>query len=108
MNEIDVNSVLAQIRAIGAQTASRPASAPAGVQNASGSFQDFLSRSVDRVNGAQGEAEQLRRAFELGDPNADLTRVMLAGAKAQVAFKGMVEVRNRLVAAYQEIMSMPV
>jgi flagellar hook-basal body complex protein FliE len=82
--------------------------APGSTQKVNGDFGQFLSQAVNRVNGAQGEAEQLRRAFELGDPNADLARVMLAGAKAQVAFKGMVEVRNRMVAAYQEIMSMPV
>lgn len=110
MNDIDVNRVLAQIRALGAQTQLRPA-APGGVTGpapVNGGFQTFLSQSIDRVNQSQGEAEQLKRAFQLGDPNVDLSRVMLAGATAQVSFKAMVEVRNRLVSAYQDIMNMPV
>lgn len=114
MNSIDVNSVLAQIRSYSAQAAAKPAVAPnaaagaaAGTQ-ASGSFQDFLSGTVNRVNNTMGQAEQLRRAFEMGDPSADLSRVMLASARSQVEFKAMVEVRNRLVSAYQDIMNMPV
>lgn len=114
MNSIDVNSVLAQIRSYGTQAAAKPLAAPLSEGTAAagkkdiGGFQDFLSNAVQRVNNTQGQAEQLRRAFELGDPAADLSRVMLAGARAQVEFKGMVEVRNRLVSAYQDIMNMPV
>lgn len=110
MNDIDVNRVLAQIRSLGAQAAARaPAAGPANATSAvSGGFQDFLSSAINRVNSTQAQSEQLKRAFELGDPTADLSRVMLAGAKAQVEFKAMVEVRNRLVSAYQEIMNMPV
>lgn len=103
MNQIDVNGVLAQIRALSAQTASQPQAAPAG----SGNFGSLLKDSIDRVNGAQSEASRQQRAFELGDPNTDLSGVMLATTKAQVSFRSMVEVRNRLVSAYQDIMNMP-
>ncbi|MBL6750908.1 MAG: flagellar hook-basal body complex protein FliE [Nevskia sp.] len=109
MNEINVNSVLAQIRALSAQ-ASAPvhgASAASAAAPADG-FGSLLKDSIDRVNGAQGDAARQQRAFELGDPNTDLSSVMLATSKAQVSFRGMVEVRNRLVSAYQEIMNMPV
>lgn len=110
MNDIDVNRVLAQIRSLGAQAASRPAgpAATGAASGVSGGFQSFLSDAVNKVNSTQSQAEQVRRAFELGDPNADLSRVMLAQATAQVSFKGMVEVRNRLISAYQDIMNMPV
>lgn len=105
MNEINVNSVLAQIRALSAQTAARPQAPPP--QAAASGFGGLLSDSIARVNNTQTQAVQQQRAFELGDPNTDLSSVMLATSKAQVSFRGMVEVRNRLVAAYQEIMNMP-
>lgn len=105
MNEINVNSVLAQIRALGAQAAqTRPAAKPVA---ATDNFGSLLKTSVDNVNNAQSDAARLQRAFELGDPNTDLSSVMLATSKAQVSFRGMVEVRNRMVAAYQDIMNMP-
>ena len=52
-------------------------------------------------------AAQKQRAFELGDSNTDLSSVMLATTKAQVSFRAMVEVRNRVISAYQDIMNMP-
>lgn len=110
MNDIDVNRVLAQIRSLGAQAAGKPLAAPGAEAAAkvNGGFQDFLSGAINSVNSAQTQSNQLKRAFELGDPSADLSSVMLAQAKSQVSFKAMVEVRNRLVSAYQEIMNMPV
>ena len=108
MNTIDVNSVLTQIRALRAQTgaAAAPldsASAPA----ANTGFAHLLQQSLDAVNGAQGKAVKLQESFELGDPKADLASVMLATSKAQVSFRALVEVRNRVVSAYQDVMNMP-
>ena len=61
--------------------------------------------------GAEGQAQQtsgaLAAAFERGDPNADLARVMVASQQSQLAFRATVEVRNRLVQAYQDVMNMP-
>jgi flagellar hook-basal body complex protein FliE len=112
MSDISVNSVLAQIRALSAQAASqqqlqKPVAAPAEKDSGDG-FGTLLKDSVDRVNTAQATASQQQRAFEMGDPNTDLSSVMLATTKAQVQFRSMVEVRNRVISAYQEIMNMPV
>jgi len=43
----------------------------------------------------------------MGDPNAGLAKVMMAAQQSQVAFRATVEVRNRLVQAYQDVMNMP-
>ena len=104
MSEINVNSVLAQIRAFGAQAATQVRSAQPAA--GSDSFGDLMKNSIDSVNSAQSEAARQQHYFELGDPNTDLSSVMLATSKAQVSFRGMVEVRNRLVSAYQDIMNM--
>ena len=49
-----------------------------------------------------------RRDFEMGKPGTDLPQVMIEMQKASVSFRAAVEVRNRLVSAYQEIMNMPI
>jgi len=50
----------------------------------------------------------LRESYEMGDPEVDITQVMIASQKSTVAFEAMTQVRNKLVTAYQEIMRMPV
>lgn len=107
MNDIDVNRVLSQIRSLSEQAANRPA--PAAVKSSTESgFGQMVGNAVSKVNETQNNATQLQTAFEMGDPSADLARVMIAQASAQVSFKAMAEVRNRLVSAYQEIMNMPI
>lgn len=71
-------------------------------------FQQTLSNAIDRVSATQRTAGELQQAFELGDPRADLARVMVAMQQSQVAFRATVEVRNRLVQAYQDVMNMPI
>ncbi len=71
------------------------------------SFGDTLNQAIKKVNSSQAEAGKLRTAFEMGDPKIDLARVMVAQQSASVAFRATVEVRNRLVQAYQDVMNMP-
>ena len=75
---------------------------------AKGGFQQTLSNAIDNVSRTQQSASDLQTAFELGDPRADLARVMVAMQQSQVAFRATVEVRNRLVQAYQDVMNMPI
>lgn len=85
-----------------------PSNAIGGVRPAGSDFQQTLNNAIDGVSKAQNDAGALQQAFELGDPRADLARVMVAMQQSQVAFKAAVEVRNRLVQAYQEVMNMPI
>lgn len=71
------------------------------------SFSETLRGAIEGVNQAQARAGQLQAAFEGGEPGADLARVMVAAQQAQVAFRATVEMRNRLVQAYQDVMNMP-
>lgn len=118
-----VNSILSQIRSYQGQVAqTRPMAAadaprsdaiaiqggvgaPTGV--AAPSFGATLRNALEGVNGAQQRSGELVRAFELGEPGADLAKVMVASQQSQVAFRATVEVRNRLVQAYQDVMNMP-
>jgi len=71
------------------------------------SFTETLRSAIDGVNQTQQQAGALSKAFEMGDPNAGLAKVMMAAQQSQVAFRATVEVRNRLVQAYQDVMNMP-
>lgn len=72
------------------------------------SFGEVLQRSIARVSALQESAHMKAQAFELGEPGLSLNDVMIHMQKANIAFQGAIQVRNRLVAAYQEIASMPV
>jgi len=50
----------------------------------------------------------MTREFSAGDPDVKLQDVMVNLQKASLSFQQMVQVRNRLVSAYQDIMNMPV
>ncbi|MBB5016729.1 flagellar hook-basal body complex protein FliE [Rehaibacterium terrae] len=104
-----IASVLSQIRALQAQTRITPPGLESAAPVATGpSFGDTLKRALSGVNESQMESRRLAEAFELGDPRVDLARVMIASQQAQVGFKAVVEVRNRMVQAYQDVMNMPI
>ncbi len=71
-------------------------------------FTDAAKAVLDSVNATQQTANNLKTRFQMGDPQADLARVMLASGRAQVSFTALTEVRNRLVNAYQDVMNMPI
>jgi len=79
-----------------------------GSSVAQSGFTDALKQAVSAVNDQQSQADKLATAFQKGDPNVQMSQVMLSMQKANVSFQAMVEVRNRLVSAYQEIMNMQV
>lgn len=73
-----------------------------------GGFADMLKEAVNSVNDAQQQSAELQEAFQMGDPEVDITQVMIQMQKASVSFEAMTQVRNRLVSAYQDIMNMPI
>jgi flagellar hook-basal body complex protein FliE len=114
-----IESMLAQLKAAAqrpqADAASGLASA-AGLANTQGAsqstskvnFSDALKASLNQVNKVQVEAEQLGKSFAMGDDSVSLSDVMIAGQKANISFQATVQVRNKLVSAYHDIMNMQV
>ena len=79
------------------------------VENTSQSdFQGLFKIALDNVNALQKHTNQLQTAVEMGDPKVTLAQAMIAGQKSSIAFEATVQVRNKLVEAYKEIMAMPV
>lgn len=75
---------------------------------AASDFSSMLKNAVDNVNGLQKNVGATQKAVEMGDTSVSLADAMIAGQKAGVAFSATVEVRNKFVEAYKEVMSMPV
>ena len=108
MNTVDVNQVLAQMRLLEAQ-AKGGLPGPSSVEEGQGSsFSDLLKNSIDSVNETQQKAGELTKAFEMGDESVDLAEVMIAVQKSSVSFQAMVQVRNKLVEAYKDVMNMSI
>ncbi|MFV8781617.1 flagellar hook-basal body complex protein FliE [Microbulbifer sp. SA54] len=73
-----------------------------------GGFGAALRASLERINTLQNESASKSRAFQAGDADVALHEVMIAGQKASIAFEMGVQVRNRLLNAYKDIMNMQV
>ncbi|TGD73153.1 flagellar hook-basal body complex protein FliE [Mangrovimicrobium sediminis] len=73
-----------------------------------GGFAEELRSSIVRINEMQQTARAEGRAFQAGDPGVSLDQVMVDSQKASIAFQTGVQVRNRLINAYKEIMNMQV
>ena len=78
------------------------------VNQSTSDFGNMLKQAVNAVNDAQHEAKDKRNAFEMGDRSVTLADTMITASKAGIAFDATVQVRNKFVEAYKEIMSMPV
>ena len=70
-------------------------------------FAGTLKSALEGVNASQAKAESLSAAYEKGEVT-DIAKVMLARQEAGLAFEATLQVRNRLLTAYQEIMRMGV
>jgi flagellar hook-basal body complex protein FliE len=82
--------------------------AAAGAAPSGEGFSAVLKQALDGVNSAQKNAEGLAREFQLDNSNVSLEDTMVAMQKANISFQAVVQVRNKLVSAYQDIMNMPV
>jgi len=81
---------------------------PAAQQAASGpSFNDYLTKALEQVNTQQVQAEKLSAALATGQA-PDLHSVTVAAEKAAISFQLAVQVRNKAMEAYQEIMRMQI
>jgi flagellar hook-basal body complex protein FliE len=107
MNTIDAAKLVSQMRELAAQAAKSPLPAAHAGGAQAPDFASVLSAAINGVNAQQVKASDLATAFDSGAPGVDLTQVMIESQKAAVSFRAMTEVRNKLVAAYQDIMNMP-
>jgi len=72
---------------------------------AAGNFADTLSQALSSVNDVQNRSRDIGEAYQRGEV-ADVAQVMLAREEAGIAFEATLQVRNKLLSAYQEVMRM--
>jgi flagellar hook-basal body complex protein FliE len=114
MNRIDNSSIqemAAQIKAMAAQAS--PAKPAGGADNGSFAsskvdFGDVLKATLEKVNTAQNNANDLSQRFALGDNSVSISDVMITEQKANIAMQATLQVRNRLLSAYNSIISMSI
>jgi flagellar hook-basal body complex protein FliE len=99
------------MRSLAAQAGTMPTDSvpkidPTGQEKVDG-FADLLAKSVESVSAEQHKTGEMKTAFEKGDPEAELSEVMLQVQKASLSFQAMTQVRNKLVEAYKTVVNMP-
>jgi flagellar hook-basal body complex protein FliE len=114
-----IEAMVAQLRAAGARATPPGEGAQAlgkiggesgqgGKVTGAGDFSSVLKTSLEQVNQSLGQSQQLGERFASGDSSVSLSDAMISMQKAGIALQQTVQVRNKLVAAYQEIMNMNV
>lgn len=84
-----------------------PSSGTLPKANAVDQFGDLLGGAMDSVKELQNTSKVLKESYERGE-DIPLTSVVLATQKASLGFEATLQIRNKLIKAYDDIMNMPV
>jgi len=82
-----------------------PSTLASAASSGSGEFQNVLTSTIDNLQSLQNNADSTAQKFMTGE-NEEVHTVALAGQQAELAFELGLQVRNKVVAAYQEVMKM--
>ena len=107
METSGIDQMLSLLRATAAQASGRTGETASTNADAP-DFAQVLKNSIDQVNQTQQQAETMAANFAAGDSTANLHEVMVSLQQANVSFQEMVQVRNKLVTAYHDVMNMSV
>ncbi len=116
-DRVDINRLLLEMRSLKSQSQAFGGVRQVGQEQMQGPrseqvngprFSDLFSQAIDKVNSVQQASSATANAYMRGDPNVDVTDVMIASQKSTVAFQAMTQVRNKVVEAYKDIMNMPI
>ena len=106
MSEINMDQLLVQMRTMAAKA--NGINNEAVAKSNTPDFSNMFQSAVNNVNETQQNVGEMKKQFEMGNPDIDITDVMINLQKASLSFQAMTQVRNKLVSAYQEIMNMSV
>ncbi len=100
---LEQNSALQKAAGLGAPGLEGGTNATTG----GGSFGDAMKSALTEVNALQAQSSAVTEAYERGEVT-DIAAVMLSRQQASIGFEATLQVRNKLLSAYKDIMSMPV
>ena len=101
----DEQKMMAAMQRIESQLAGRTTQSSDAVKD--NSFSEFLMHEIGSVNKTQMDSEALKNSFDMGE-NVSLAEMMVANQKATVSFQSLLQVRNKLINAYKDIMNLPI
>ena len=109
-SQANIQSMLETLRSYQSQASQMPADAPsttgaAAVQK--GGFAQMVSGALEQVNATSVEADRLQHAYEVGE-DLPLADVVLGMQKSSIAFEATLQIRNKVLKAYEDILNMPV
>lgn len=102
----NIEAMLSELRAASSLAQGKPAGQAAEAGGTD--FSKVLQSTLEQVNQAQQSAQKMTEDFASGQSNVNLQDVMINLQKANLSFQQMVQVRNKLVTAYNDIMNMQV
>jgi flagellar hook-basal body complex protein FliE len=108
MDTQGIEQMLSVLRTTAAQASGKPAESMAAGTTGGVDFAQVLKSSIDKVNQTQQQADVMAEKIAAGDTSQNLHEVMIALQTASVSFQEMVQVRNKLVNAYQDVMNIQV
>jgi flagellar hook-basal body complex protein FliE len=104
MSDMQIQQVLAQMRAMAQSIGGQETQASAA---RGADFGHLFKNALEQVNATQNQSFDLTSRFVAGDESVSLSDAVVSMQKASLEFEAVSQVRNRLLAAYQEIMNMP-
>lgn len=96
-----INSVLQQLQSVALQAGSKEASSGAD-------FSGQLKMALDKISATQSAARIQAQDFEMGKPGIALNDVMVNMQKSSISLQLGIQVRNKLVSAYSDMMNMQI
>lgn len=111
VQSVSMDMLLAKLEAARAAASALPGSTGAARNVSAPNEVDFgalLRSSIDRVDQTLKSADRLASRFQMADQGVSLEESMVALQKANVTFQAAVQIRNKVVAAYQDIMNLPI
>ena len=108
MDTQGIEQMLSVLRSTAAQATGKPADSTVAGAAGGVDFAQVLKSSIDKVNQTQKQADTMAEKLAAGDTTQNLHEVMIALQTASVSFQEMVQVRNKLVTAYQDVMNIQV
>lgn len=106
MSAVNMQGMIGQMRALAGQTAGKSGKAEQAADG--GSFGQALQASIEHINDLQQTANGESQTFQAGKPGIALYDVVIDTQKASLALQMGIQVRNRLVDSYKQVMNMQV
>ena len=109
-SQANIQSMLQTLRSYQTQASQLPGDTPSvtgTAQTEKTSFTQMVNGALEHVNGLSVEADRLQAAYERGE-DLPLTDVVLGMQKSSIAFEATLQIRNKVLKAYEEILNMPV